>query len=59
MLWVLAEAILMNTHNIPFYGELTKIILQSSLNTLLICSTVIFNHVDALSQVKGSLNFEF
>ena len=59
MLWVLTEAILMSTHNIPFYGELTKIILHLSLNTLLICSTVILNHADALSQVKGSLNFEF
>ena len=44
MLWVLSrialtEAILMNTHNICFYGELTKIILQLSSNTLLICSS--------------------
>ena len=30
----------MSTHNICFYGELTKIILQLSSNTLLICSTV-------------------
>ena len=29
----LAEAILMSTHNICFYGELTKIILQLSSNT--------------------------
>ena len=28
----------MSTHNIRFYGELTKIILQLSSNTLLICS---------------------
>ena len=28
----------MSTHNIYFYGELTKIILQLSSNTLLICS---------------------
>ena len=35
-----AEAILMSTHNICFYGELTKIILQLSSTTLLICSTV-------------------
>ena len=33
------EAILMSTHNICFYGELTKIILELSPNTLLICST--------------------
>ena len=29
----------MSTHNIYFYGELTKIILQLSSNTLLICSS--------------------
>ena len=29
----------MSTHNICFYGELTKIILQLSSNTLLICSS--------------------
>ena len=29
----------MSTHNIRFYGELTKIILQLSSNTLLICSS--------------------
>ena len=29
----------MSTHNICFYGELTKIILQFSSNTLLICSS--------------------
>ena len=39
MLWVLAEAILMSTYNICFYGALTKIIFQLS-NTLLICFTV-------------------
>ena len=32
-------AILVSTHNISFYGELTEIILELSLNTLLICST--------------------
>ena len=32
------KAILMSFHNLRFYGELTKIILQLSLNTLLICS---------------------
>ena len=36
----LAEAILMSTHNICFHGELTKIILQLSSNTHLICSAV-------------------
>ena len=30
----------MSNHNICFYGELTKIILQLSSNTLLICSSV-------------------
>ena len=35
----ICEAILMSTHNICFYGELTKIILKLSSNTLLICST--------------------
>ena len=42
MLWVLIwiALILMRTHNICFYGGLTKIILQLSSNTLLICSTV-------------------
>ena len=45
MLWVLIRiashmfAILMSTHNIGFYGELMEIILQLSLNTLLICSS--------------------
>ena len=29
----------MSTHNMCFYGELTKIILQLSQNTLFICST--------------------
>ena len=29
----------MSTHNIHFYGELTKIILQLSSNTHLICSS--------------------
>ena len=37
MLWVLA--ILMSTHNICFYGEISKIIPQLSSNTLLICSS--------------------
>ena len=36
MLW--DEAILMSTHNIRFYGELTEIILQLSANTHLIFS---------------------
>ena len=35
----IAEAILKSTHNICFYGELTKIIFQLSSNTHLICST--------------------
>ena len=44
MLWVLiriaSAMILMSTHRKSFYGELTKIILQLSWNTLLICSSV-------------------
>ena len=36
----LAEVILMSTHKVCFYGELTKIILQLSPNTLLIWSSV-------------------
>ena len=36
---ICCEAILMSTHNIGFYGELTKIILQLSSDTLLICSS--------------------
>ena len=32
----------MSTHNIYFYGELTKMILQLSSKTLLICSTEIW-----------------
>ena len=49
MLWVLIriasldKAILMGTHNIYFYGELTKNILQLSSNTLLICSSALEN----------------
>ena len=41
---IFAEAILMSTHNICFYGELTKIILQLSSNTL-ICSIALHNHL--------------
>ena len=36
------EAILMSTHNIPVYGEISKIIPQLSQNTLLICSAGTF-----------------
>ena len=39
------RAILMSTHNIRFYEELTKIILQLSSNTPFICSTVLHVHV--------------
>ena len=39
-MWVLGEAILMSTHNICFYGKISKITSQLSQNTLLICSTV-------------------
>ena len=37
----LAKAILMSTHNIGFYGELRKIILELSSDTLLICSSAV------------------
>ena len=37
---IAGEAILMSTHNIFFYGELTKIVLQLSSNIHRICSTV-------------------
>ena len=52
MLWVLIriKAILMSTHNICFYGELKKIILQLSSNTLLICSS------DDSHKTKGKEN---
>ena len=40
MLWVLIRIALASTHNICFYGELTKIIFQLSPDTLLICSSV-------------------
>ena len=42
----LSEAILMSIHNICFYRELTKIILQLSSNTLLMCSIALVNHAD-------------
>ena len=50
MLWVLIRiaAILNSTHKIYFYGVLTKIILQLSSNTLLICSIVYEQTVKAL-----------
>ena len=48
----------MSTHNICFYGELTKIILQLSSNTLLICPSTVhsLNLVpeDKLPEVNGS-----
>ena len=34
-----AKAILTSTHNVCFYGELTKITLRLSSNTILICSS--------------------
>ena len=41
MIWVLIRiaSILMSTHNICFYGEQMKIVLELSSNTHLICST--------------------
>ena len=59
MLWVLiriaslkqsAEAILMSTHNICFYGQLTNIILQLSSNILLMCSSVHSNRAQPREQ---------
>ena len=43
----LGEAILMSTHTICFYGELSKIILQLSSDTLLIYSTVSCTNLQA------------
>ena len=40
----------MGTHNICFYGELTKIILQLSSNTHFICSTEIYNIISFVFQ---------
>ena len=39
----LTEAILMSTHNIGFYEDLTKIIFRLSSNTHLISSSVLFS----------------
>ena len=41
----------MSTHSICFYGELTKIILQLSSNTLLICSAGLFPMPFELSEM--------
>ena len=61
MLWVLiktGEAILMRTHNICVYGEISKIIPKLSSNTLIICSTESYlshsSHRRWLSPVLGS-----
>ena len=43
----------MSTHNICFYGELTKNIIQLSSNTLLICSTELREELDAESSEQG------
>ena len=40
------EAILMSTYNICFYGEISKIILELSPTTLLICPTVTIVEID-------------
>ena len=42
----------MSTHNICFYGELTKIILQLSWNTLLICSSEFFGKPHPYPQMR-------
>ena len=39
------EVILMSTHNICFYGKLTKIIFQLSSNTIRICSTELIHYL--------------
>ena len=44
----------MSTHNICFYGEITKIIRKLSSNTLLFCSTVLFMGIRR-SLCKGNL----
>ena len=44
MLWVLVEAILMSTHNIGLYEDLTNIIFELSSNTHLISSAVLQLH---------------
>ena len=52
----LAEAILMSTHNICFYGEIMKIILQLSPSTHHICSTglgMIFQNFSIKAYVVG------
>ena len=49
----LAEAILMSTHNICFCGALSKIILQLSSNSLLICSTESFTSCGSLWASKN------
>ena len=63
----LAEAILTSTHNICFYGELTKIIFQLLWNTLLICFSVLLSECDAQADIVflldssgsvGSANFQ-
>ena len=48
----LTEAILMSTHNVRFYGELAKIVLQLSLNTLLICSSAFLHRLQCLITVQ-------
>ena len=41
----------MSTHNIRFYGELTKNILQLSSDSLLMCSTELREELDARGAV--------
>ena len=40
----------MNTHNIFFYGDIWKIIIELSLNILLICSTVQGTQANCIKQ---------
>ena len=47
----------MSTHNICFYGELRKITIELSSNTLLICSTGLkdnFPYFSITSRLKGN-----
>ena len=46
----------MSTHNIRFYGELTKIILQLSSNSLLIYSTGNYKKPQTKSHISGPLS---
>ena len=44
----------MTTHNIRFYGELTKILVELSSDTILICSTVYIYCTRLINNIKLS-----